>query len=343
MTNRPTQKDVARLAGVSRATVSFVLNNRRDVRVPISDQTRKKVMDAAQQLEYQPSDLARSLRSGASMTIGFMMPAFHNPHYWDVFEGAESEITAHGYHLLQVVSNLNPDREQHALQSLFQQRLDGMILMPTFLDLFPDEVRALRERSIPVVFITRVEDMDFVYPDIKIGSEQVMDHLLGLGHRRIGFINGVARQKMSQARQEVYLQKLIEANIPIDNSLIRCCGYLMEDGFREAQALLNLPNPPTAIWTINDYLAIGALRGILSSGRRVPQDISLVGFDDISFASQLYPPLTTVHMPSFELGRLAAQFLFNRLGSGAGSGPQQEVLPTHLVIRQSTMPPNTHP
>ena len=334
---RPRQIDVANLAGVSRATVSFVLNERSDMRVPISKETRQKVQAAARQLGYQPNVLARSLKAGSSQAIGFLIPALHNPHYWDTLDGAEEEITARGYHLILVVSNLNPDRELKALHSLFERRLDGMILMPTFMDMFPEELKAVKERAIPVVFTTPMEGIDWIFHDTRSGAEQLMDHLLSLGHRRIGFINGVARPNLAQTRLDVYQEKLASAGIETDPELIRCCGYLVGHGYQEACALLDLPYPPTAIWTINDLLAIGALRAIQERGLRIPQDIALAGFDDITFAQQLYPPLTTVQMQARELGRRTVQILFNRLEK-PDFPLVQEMLPTHLIIRESTVP-----
>ncbi|MBN1875343.1 MAG: LacI family DNA-binding transcriptional regulator [Anaerolineae bacterium] len=335
MAKRPTQSDVAKLAGVSRATVSYVLNDRMDGRIPITEPTRQKVLEAAKTLGYEPNALARNLKSGASYTIGLLMPAVHNPHYWDILEGAEEEITEQGYHLALVTANLNPERERRCLQSLFQQRLDGLILMPTFIDMFPDEMGVLAERTSPAVFITPIEGADWVFPDIRGGAEAMMDHLLGLGHTRIGFINGAARPHLSQTREDVYREKVLAAGFALDESLMRQCSHLMENGYQEARALLSLPHPPTAIWTINDLLAIGALRAIHERGLSVPGDIALAGFDDIAFSRQVYPPLTTVHMPAYEMGKRAAEFLFKRL-EDPSLEPMQEIMPMQLMIRQST-------
>lgn len=337
MAKRPTQADVARLAGVSRATVSYVLNDRTDGRIPITDQTRHKVLAAATKLGYAPNALARSLRSGTSRMIGFLMPAMHNPHYWDILEGAEEEITAQGYHLVLVTANLDPERERQCLQSLFQQRLDGLILMPTFIDRFTDELQLLAERDSAVVFIRPMEGSDWVFPDIRAGAEALMDLLLGLGHERIAFINGVARQNLSQTRLDVYLEKITAAGLEVDPVLVRECGPLVDDAYVETQALLALPNGPTAIWTVNDLLAVGALHAIHERGLCVPDDIALAGFDDIDLAEQLYPPLTTVRMPARELGRRAAEFLFERL-EDPDLEPMQELMPMALVVRQSTSP-----
>ncbi len=335
MTKRPTQADVAQLAGVSRATVSYVLNDRTDGRIPITDQTRQRVLDAVAALGYEPNALARSLRAGTSRTVGFLMPAVHNPHYWSILDGAEEEISARGYHLLLMTANLDAERERRCLGSLFQQRLDGLILMPTFIDKFADEMEMLSERTSPVVFITPVEGADWVFPDIRAGAEAMMEHLLRLGHKRIGFINGVARRHLSQTREDVYLEKLQEAHLSVDEQLIVRCGHLVRDACEAAHSLLDLPDPPTAIWTVNDLLAIGALCAIHARGLRIPEDVALAGFDDIELAQHLYPPLTTAQMPAHQLGRRAAEFLFERFANPRHE-PMQEVLPMQLVVRQST-------
>ena len=336
MAKRPTQADVARLAGVSRATVSYVLNDRMDGRIPITAQTQQKVLAAAEELGYAPSALARNLRSGASRTIGLLMPAVHNPHYWSILEGAEEAITAQGYHLALVTANLDPERERHCLQSLLQHRLDGLILIPTFIDKFTDELQMLSERNSPVVLITPTEGADWIFPDIRGGAEAMMDHLLGLGHRRIAFINGVARRHLSQTREDVYLEKVSAAGIPKDPDLLITCGYRTGDAYAAARALLDLDEPPTAIWTVNDLLAVGALRAVHERGLRVPDDVAVAGFDDIDLAQQLYPPLTTVHMPALEMGARAAEVLFARL-QDPNCNLMQELMPTSLVVRQSTV------
>lgn len=335
MPQRPKQADVARLAGVSRATVSFVLNNRLNSRVPISEATRQKVLAAAQQLGYEPNDIARSLRSGASLTIGFLMPTMHNPHYWDILDGAEEEITARGYHLALVVANLNPQRELDCLRSLSQQRLDGLILIPTFPDTLIEAQGDQWPRRTPVVITYPVESADWVFPDFRCGDAQMMDHLLALGHRRIGLIDGGARTDIALARQAIYREKSASAGISQDESLICRCGHLSCDGYNAAIQLLELPQPPTAIWAINDLVAVGVLHALHNHGWHVPEDMSLAGYDDNFIAAQLYPPLTTVHIPARQLGRRAAEILFRRL-EYPNAEPAQELIPTRLIVRQST-------
>lgn len=332
---RPTQSDVARLAGVSRATVSYVLNNRADGKIPITTQTRQRVLDAAEELGYVPSALARSLRYGSSRAIGFLMPAINNPHYWDILEGAEEEIASEGYHLVLVTAHLDEERERRCLQSLFQQRLDGLILATTYPSFSEPEVKTYTRRGAPIVFLVPQEGCDFVYADTRTGASDLMDHLISLGHRRIGFVHGVAQQDMARNRLQVYREKLAAMGIEPDECLVRHCGHLMRDSYRATRDLLSLDEPPTAIWTVNDLLAVGALRAISEHGLRVPQDISLAGFDDIALASELYPSLTTVRMDGYRLGQRAARLLFDRIGRPGWSGPCEGV-PTKLVVREST-------
>jgi len=337
MAKRPTQADVARLAGVSRATVSYVLNDRTDGRIPITEPTRRRVMAAAERLGYAPNALARSLRSGESRMIGFLMPAVHNPHYWDILEGAQEVIADHGYHLALVTANLDPDRERRCLQSLLQRRLDGLILLPTFIDRFTDELKVLSKRNSLVVLISSIPSTvsDRVFVGVRGGAEQMMDHLLDLGHRRIAFVAGVARRNLSLTREQVYLEKLASAGLEPDADLLAVCGYRIGDGYTATRALLSLDNRPTAIWTVNDLLAVGALRAAHELGLRVPDDVAVAGFDDINLAAQLYPPLTTVHMPATEMGACAAELLFERL-EDPDCEPTHEVMPMRLVVRQST-------
>ncbi len=335
MPKRPTQTDVAKLAGVSRATVSYVLNNRTGGRIRITKETRQKVLKAVQEMGYEPHALARSLRSGLSHVIGLLIPDTHNPLYLDVVAGVEDEAMQRGYYLVLVSINLDPERERHCLRSLSQRRLDGLILAPTFTNLLQEEVQTLLERTSPVVFLGLHVETDCVYNDRTSGTEALMDHLISLGHKRIGFINGVVRPGAAENRMQVYGEKTAALGLPANEQLLRNCGPTIQDGYAAARELLDLAQPPTAIWAVNDLLAIGALRAIRECGLHVPEDISLAGFDDIAFACQVYPPLTTVCVHGEQLGRQAARMLFQRI-KDPDREPMQEMIGTELVIRQST-------
>ena len=189
---------------------------------------------------------------------------------------------------------------------------------------------------VPAVFIPAEEtEMDWVAPDIRSGAELLMAHLLSLGHRRIGFVNGVVRPRLTQTRRAVYCESLANADIPLDDALIRDCGPTMQNGYEATLALLSLDNPPTAIWTINDHLAVGALRAVQSKGLRVPEDVAVAGFDDTALAAQLSPPLTTVRSPARYMGQRAAHMLLQRIAEPE-CAPMRELLTTELVVRHST-------
>jgi len=338
MSRPPTQEDVAALAGVSRSTVSLVLNNRTDRPIPISEETRRKVWEAAEKLGYQPNAMARSLRSGQSYSIGVLVPNVFNLHYLEILDSIERCLTERGYYLTLVVSNFEAARERRCFHSLFQQRLDGLILMPTFLDVMPDEIATLTELRRPVVLLTPGnDDHDRVTSDLRQGAEEMMDHLLSLGHTRIAFINGVARGELTLQRQAAYREKLEAAGIPFDERLFVSCGPTMEDGYRATLALLHGDAHPTAIWTINDLLAVGARRAIHEMGLRVPEDVALAGCDATALAAQMAPPLTTIEIQTEEVGRRAVDILLQRIAD-PDREPMQEVLGTRLLIRPSTDP-----
>ena len=331
------QADVAKLAGVSRSTVSIVLNERSGSRVPISENTRQRVLDAAQKLGYHPNDLARNLRSGSSQTIGFLMPTLQNPHYWDILAGAEEIISARKYHISLAVANMDPEREHDCLRSLSRQRLDGLIVIPTFIDKITDGQEINWSSRPPAIVTQPVEDADWVFFDFRSGNEQVMDHLLSLGHRRIGLIASGSRQDLAQSRQTIYSAKLAEMGAPVDKRLLLRCGNLANDGYHAAQKLLALVPAPTAIWAINDLVAMGVMRAVYETGQRIPDDVALVGFDNLPLSEQLVPTLTTVDLPARQLGRRAAEILFRRL-ENPNAEPVQETIPIRLIIRASTGP-----
>jgi len=336
MPKRPTQADVAELAGVSRATVSYVLNQRVERDIPISDETRQRVWDAAQRLGYEPSALAQNLKAGHSYTIGVLTPNLHNLHYLEILDSVEAEAASNGYHLSVVSSNFDLERERSCLSSLLQQRLDGVVLMPTFLDMLTEELATLRQRMRPAVSLIKVEGFDCVVSDIYQGAEALMDHLLGLGHRRIALVNGVVRRTLTAERQRAYHSKLTAAGVPEAQHLVVDCGPTMDDAYEATLQLLDMDPCPTAIWTINDLLAVGALRAIHERGLRVPADVAVAGYDDSALAAQLYPPLTSVRSRAHDLGRRAVQILLRRIEEPAGA-LSQEVIPVDLVVRQSTI------
>ena len=338
--NRPTQVDVARLAGVSRATVSYVLNGQTEGRVPISEETRQRVLDAIEELGYEPDARAQALRSGNTNTIALIIPDLRNPHFSEYATGIEEAARASGYHLLLSSTTLNNEYAVEIFKDLARRRFDGLILASSFI-LDSREAQAtleqVRKRGLPIVEMSENYGVDSISADYRDATTEVMTYLLSLGHRRIGFINGVGGHELGQDRLEPYKASLKDANIPVDPELIPDCGPTIEDGYQASSKLLRLHARPTAILAINDLLAIGALRAAADLGLQVPKDVSLVGFDDISIGNYLVPRLTTVTKYTHELGKKAFEVLLARMQNP--DLPRQLINgPAKLIIRESTGP-----
>jgi LacI family transcriptional regulator len=331
-----TLKDVARLAGVSAQTVSFVIHNN----PVISSETRQRVLDAVQQLQYTPDASARSLRSGFSNVLGMLIPDAHNPHFWAIVDGAEQEALAHGYNLILTTTSMRRERERQAFDALIRQRLDGLILLFTYPEDFQQEIARLRLKRVPVVIDgTQFEDVDRVWFHYRDAARALMDHLFNLGHRRIGFIQGVGRQGhlAGKDRSDIYHQKMEQRGLPLSEHILVECDNTLEDGYAAAQRILDLKPRPTAIIGMNDLMAYAALQAALQRGLRVPCDLSLAGFDDDAMFRLLTPALTTGAVDGNEFGEKAVRLLLSRLAN-PDLPPQKAHVSSHLIVRASTGP-----
>lgn len=342
---RPTQADVARLARVSRATVSYVVNDQTGGRVPISEETRQRVLKAIAELDYVPDARAQALRSGNTKTIGLIIPDIHNPHFWEIADGVEQEASAAGYHIL--LSSIPPENKyaEDIFKDLSHRRIDGLVMVPSFIYHSEEAQKTLAhlvKRRVPIVGIMADHgdasyNIDRVVSDYRDTTIEVMTHLLSLQHRRIGFIFGIAVPDLGADRLSAYRESLQIAGLPIDPNLIVECGPTLEDSYHATRRLLELPSRPTALLAINDFLAIGALRAIRDSNLNVPQDISLVGYDNIPLARYLVPRLSTATKDGERMGREAVRLLLARLQDP--DRPRQKIkLPARLILRESTGP-----
>jgi LacI family transcriptional regulator len=332
----PTLKDVARLAGVSYQTVSNVINGE----TRISDDTRQRVLDAIEELGYQPHAVARSLRSGHSNIIGLMIPDAHNPHFWDTVSGAEDEANLHGYSILLATTGMDKARERRAFDALLAQRLDGLIPLFTYPEDFVDDLNALKRRNFPVSISFSGAPMpdvavDIIWAHFDLAAHELMAHLLGLGHRRIAMVWGVGRSELGNDRLTAYREELAKAGIVYNPDYVASCGNTLEDSVCAAEKLFSLDPLPTAIIGINDVMAFGAMQVAMSKGLRIPQDISIAGFDDLPQSRFLFPALTSGKADGEEIGRQCVRMVLERLSNPALS--QQIIhLPTHLIVRGST-------
>jgi len=341
--NRPTQVDVARLAGVSRATVSYVLNGATNGRVPISNETRQRVLDVIAELGYEPDARAQALRSGNTKTIALIIPDLRNPHFCEYATGIEEAARASGYHMLLSSTSLNDEYAVDIFKDLARRRIDGLILASSFI-LESEEAQAtlaqVRKRGLPIVELSDNYGVDAVAADYRNATMEVMDYLLSLGHRRFGLIygvGGVGGHELADDRLEAYRASLNAAGLPIHSDLIVDCGPTIEDGYQASLKLLGLAPRPTTIIAINDLLAMGALRATVDSGLQVPNDVSLVGYDNILMGNYLVPRLTTVTKDAPTLGRKAFEVLLARIQNP--DLPRQQIYsPARLIIRESTGP-----
>ncbi len=332
-----TIKEVANLAGVSVATVSHVINETRYV----SDSVRKQVQQAMDELGYRPNTLARSLRRGQTHTLGLILPDSANPFFAEVGRSIEIAAFAAGYNV--ILCNTENDFEKETLYTnvLINKRVDGMIFVAT--GARSDSLQKLMDLGLPAVVMDRdfpEMEMDVVLSDNHQGGYLATQHLIALGHRRIGCIAGPSKITPSALRVAGYTQAIQESGLTINPNFIMHGDFHPESGYKVAREMLTGPNPPTAIFACNDLMAIGVLRAVAETGQRVPEDIAVIGYDDIELASYATPPLTTIKQPTLEMGSATLKFLLSRIKEKR-STPQRMLLPVSLVVRGSCGQPNT--
>ncbi|GAA5005273.1 LacI family DNA-binding transcriptional regulator [Actinopolymorpha pittospori] len=350
---RTSLRDVARRAGVSPSTVSNVLNGRLD---RMRADTSERVLRAMRELGYTPNQVARQLRTGQVSTIGLIVPSVANPFWGLVARGVEQVALERDYHVLLCNSERDPAREAQFAEILLNSGMRGLIFGSSSLSL--DHLAKAGARGLRVVTFDRslADAGPFVAGSVEIdnvlGARLAVSHLLGLGHRRIGLLSGPIRTISRRKRLAGYRQALADAGVQPSADLVWEGPGLTTYGDAEgaelgrigAHHLLSVPARarPTALLTINDMYAIGACAGARDLGLRVPQDISVIGFDDLPvFAEVVTPPLTTVRQPVREMMRTATAQLLARLeGETDGSAPEHAVVTPKLVIRSSTSRPS---
>jgi len=327
---------VAERAGVSVATVSRMVNGSGYV----GRQSRSRIQEAMEALRFEPNGLARSLNTKQSELLALLLTDIANPFSAQIARGVQDAARDAGYIPI-ICSTDTPEAERDTVRALRRKRVDGLILTPMQGERSDENMELLHtlcDKGMAMVCIGRRPvhpHADEVSTDTSAGARAAVVHLAALGHRRIGFIGGQISRGVAMGRLAGYRQGLADAGLPADVSLV-CEGELDEDsGRRETLALLSLLHPPTAIFCVNDRTAFGALAALAERGRRVPEDVSVVGFDDIPLAALIRPALTTVRQPAHELGRLAATFLLGRIAHPE-TPHQRSVLPCQLVARQSS-------
>lgn len=334
MARRPTIVDVARLAGVSKATVARVINGEQEL---VRLETRERVLEAAAQLGYERNAIAGSLRTNQTNMIALSIPDITNPFWTVVARGAQDTLERYGFATVTVNSDWSREREQQYLRLVRRNRFDGLIINPASVS--NDELKDLR---IPVVTLGGGEnypDFDAVGSDTEQAAQDLLAYLLELGHRQIGLISGQSRRGKAHTRYHSYVMFHARNHLPLDDRLVYRTAFSDEAGFEAMTYLLKLDEAPTAVFAANDMLAIGALKAAYALGWKVPEDISIVGMDDIYAAAITQPPLTTVAKPKYEIGCRAAELLIQALRSPRRSPPEHIKLPCQLARRGTTAPP----
>jgi len=338
---RATSADVAARAGVSRTTVSFVLNAKADA--GISPGTRRRIEEAARELGYHPHGAARALAGGTSQTIGLVLRQSAEQVAADALLaetlwGVASEARTGGYRVL--VEPLSPDGGRYS-DLLLSQRVDGLIVSGPRVD--DEELVALVADGFPIILQGSLPDVAAPSVDIdnRAAARTAVEHLIGLGHRRIGCITNAPLAYTAAAdRVAGYREALAGAGITLDPDLVIEGAFDAASGYVAMTSLLAARNPITAVFVASDIVAFGALRALREGGLRVPTDVSVVGFDDIPLARHFDPPLTTIRLPANALGAAAGRALVDRLAGRPTS--ERTLLPTELIVRESTAVPRNH-
>jgi DNA-binding LacI/PurR family transcriptional regulator len=327
-----TIRDVARRAGVSVATAARALGEYGYV----SDATRARVLRAARILDYHPNAIARSMIKGRTHTLAVIVSDNANPFFASVVRGIEDVVLAEGYAIVLCNADEDPDKEGMYLRTVRQKRVDGLIISPS-----GGSVSALRSMlagGTPIVQIDRRVSRlaaDAVLIDNRAGVRAAIEHLIRLGHRRIGIISGPRRLYTGRERLEGYRTTLRNAGLHFDEELVLEGTFKEHSGYELVGRFLRLRARPTAIFVANNLMTIGALLGLKEAGVRIPDEMAVVGFDDMDWAPILTPPLTAVAQPGYELGAAAGRLLLERLQTQRTGRPRTVVFQPRLVVRES--------
>ncbi|HZW02813.1 MAG TPA: LacI family DNA-binding transcriptional regulator [Anaerolineaceae bacterium] len=326
---KPSISDVAEAAGVSIATVSHVINDTRYV----SEEVTEKVKRAIAELGYMPSALARGLAGKETKIIGAVFSDIANPFFTSLYSGLESVLTAEGYEVILANTGELDSNQELTLRTMLSRQIDGLVIAPTGRK--SKMLAHLIELGIPVVLIDRsapVKNASLVDIDNVLLAYQATAHLIQDGYERIGIIMGLPDVSTTKTRLEGYQKALQEFHLPFREEYLVFGQSSIEGGYRGVKQLFALPEPPKAIFTLNNLMTSGALHAFRELGIHCPQDVGLIGFDDHDWGDILTPPLTVVRQPTFEMGLRAAKAL---IASLKGTPPVHERLEGNLIVRGS--------
>ncbi|GAA5346782.1 LacI family DNA-binding transcriptional regulator [Planifilum fimeticola] len=322
-----TIKDVAKLAGVSISTASLALNNQPHVR----EETRKKVLEAAKQLNYQPNGIARDLKSSKTYTIGLILADLAGPFYSELIRGIQDVTASNGYDLVALSAvGENPK----SVRYIQEKRTDGMIIMAH--NISTEMIRKAARPDFPIIVLDRKMEADHIYSvgvDNRKAAFEAVSYLLKKGYRRIGYLGGPSNSTDNQQRFLGYRDALKAQGLKVEPKWCLQGRFVKEGGYQAVKLLAAQDLLPEAIFSANDEMAIGAMEALEERGIKVPQEVAIVGFDDIQLARYVRPALTTVRQPMYDMGSMAASLLFRLFQKDRSV--RSVMLETELIIRES--------
>ncbi len=338
-----TMEDVAEKAGVSKATVSRIINN---VPNSASKETIERVNRVIDELGYVSNSLAASLKTLKSRTIGLIVGDIGNPFFGLIIKGIEKTLQGSGYSLILANSDYLYEKEEEFIQVFLERQVDALIIAPCEQKNYVEENNIARmiNRGVQVVLIDNFIpgfDVDHVVVDNYRASYNATKYLIELGHRKIAMITGPYERTTATKRRDGFVAALTEQNVDITPELVIEGDYSIESGYRGVNKLLQREDIPTAIFVANNFMTVGALRAVNDKGLRVPEDISILGFDDMYWYTITRPSLTAIKQPALDIGRVAAERILLKLNRKRQPAPQRIELKTELIVRESTASPKT--
>jgi LacI family transcriptional regulator len=332
---RITINDVALRSGVSKSTVSHVINQTRFV----EDQTRQKVLQAVRELNYRPSSIARSLVSQRTGTAGLLISDVGNPFYHDVILGVEEVALANGYSIFLCNTGYDLQRGMKYIHSLVDRLVDGVLFMSSNINI--DMIQEVHANSIQSVVLdwgdANIGEMAITITiDFDMGIYEAVQHLLDLGHERIAFAGGPANIWTARIREQAFIKAIQGCHPRLDGIILSGGNLRIEGGYQAFNELSHLSPRPTAVIAANDLTALGIMWAARNAGYKLPDDLSIIGLDNIDLASRVAPTLTTIALPRYEIGRLAMRDLLSLIRE-PGQPLKNQVVDTHLIVRESTM------
>lgn len=330
-----TLKNIADQLNVSVTTVSRVLNGKSD-RYRISKETQELINTAAKELNYSPNQLARGLRLKRTNTIGYIIPDISNPFFSSIAKSVEKSARKSGYSILLCDSEENTKIEENLLQLMVDRKVDGLIISPVGLEV--NHLLKISQKNIPIVLLDRYFpelNYPFVTSDNYKGALEAVNMIIDYGHRRIACIQGLVNTSPNNDRVRGYIDAHKNHDLSVDKKLIVGDSFGEENGYIETKLLLKQDNPPTALFAVSNLISLGAIRAISEEGLKIPDDISMVSFDDQPYSGFLSTPMTTVSQQNAQIGQIAIKLLIDHIESNRQLEPKGIFLPTKLISRDS--------